>query len=292
MNLFEALKESYIRMGQWNESVATGGSATTIVDTKLAGEGSDGDWEDGAAFIVYDAGGAGAAPEGEFRRVSAFDAASGTLTVDTAFTAAVDAGDRYGYVSTYFPHEMMIAVVNTALQGLGYIPVVDTSISLVDGASEYDLAVGFKTGVPYRVDVQANTDDADDNQWVESRSWYYVPSTAGSVGKLIFDNPVPYVSGGVLRVWYRTTHPYVQAATDPIYEGFHPELVTRAIVYQMLSWQNARLQGGDEFLLQRENLAMREYRDAQLMFPTWRPPTRSKILTLERGGARYASEVL
>ena len=64
------------------------------------------------------AGGARAAPEGEFGRVSAYVDETGTLTVDT-LTAAVGAGDLYGLVSEYFPLQQMIVLANLALSEPG-----------------------------------------------------------------------------------------------------------------------------------------------------------------------------
>lgn len=45
------------------------------------------------AKIIWDAGGAGAAPQGEFRRITAFSSTDGNITVDEAFSAAPAAGD-------------------------------------------------------------------------------------------------------------------------------------------------------------------------------------------------------
>jgi hypothetical protein len=289
MNLFDVLEEVYKRLGQWNESVATGGTTTTIVDSKLAGEGSDDDWVEGAAFIVYDAAGASAAPEGELRRISDYTDSSGTFTVDTAFSAAPAAGDRYAYTSSYFPYQTMISIVNTALQGLGDIPVVDENISTAAGQTEYELSTTLKRYPPYQVLIQGNTSDSNDNAWIEKSDWYYEPATAGSSAYLVFKRQP--TSGRTLQVWYRVPHPYVQAATDSIYEGFHQELVTRAVVYQAYLWQNARLQGGDDFLLQREQLAEKHFLEAMQIFPVWRPKKRPRLMTMQKKSVRYPGNV-
>ena len=82
---------------------ATGGSTTTVVDSTQANTARDNAWKNGAMFITRDAGGASAAPEGQFQRISAFTNSSGTFTVETAFSTAVAAGDIYGYTSPYYP---------------------------------------------------------------------------------------------------------------------------------------------------------------------------------------------
>ncbi len=72
---------------------ATGGSTSTVVDTSLISTMLGTSNFIGAWVYMYDA--ADAAPEGEFRKISAYDPATGTLTVDPVFTAAVAVTDKY-----------------------------------------------------------------------------------------------------------------------------------------------------------------------------------------------------
>ena len=76
------------------EGTADSGGTTTIVDADLSRYAND--YFNGAqAYIVTDAGGASAAPEGETSWVSDFVSSTGTLTIAPALTAAVGAGDTY-----------------------------------------------------------------------------------------------------------------------------------------------------------------------------------------------------
>lgn len=91
--LQRVLRETGI--GQYG--TATGGSTTTIVDTtKLKStQFNSQKWVGGWARIVYDAGGAAAAPEGEISPITTYAPSTGTITVNPAFTAAPAASDRY-----------------------------------------------------------------------------------------------------------------------------------------------------------------------------------------------------
>ena len=72
---------------------ATGGSTTTVVDTALISSMLGTSNYIGAWIRIYDA--ANAVPEDEVRKVSAFDGATGTLTSDPVWSAAVASTDKY-----------------------------------------------------------------------------------------------------------------------------------------------------------------------------------------------------
>src|SRR3990167_1688572 len=79
-------------------STATGGAVNSVIDSAYAIPGATADHFDYKIIkIATDAGGAGAAPEGEVRYISegGYTAASGTFTPSVNFTAAVADGDTY-----------------------------------------------------------------------------------------------------------------------------------------------------------------------------------------------------
>ena len=274
--LTNLLVEAYRRLGQFNESAQTSGTATTtIIDSVLAGKGADDDWVDGAVFVTYDAGGSAAAPEGQFKVVTDYADSTGTFTFG-AMTAATGVGDRYGYVSQLYPLQTLIGLANSTLQSLGDIPLVDTTtLDTAAAQTEYTYAVDWKRSPPYRVDMQGKTTDANDNQWRIVDGWEYIPATAAATGLLVLPQ---LASGRGLRIWYQGPHPSVQAYGDDIFAGFNPELVTLGLVERALEWQNSRLQGGDPFLMQRWNDAKQQAAMAKQDFPIWKPKRRANLL--------------
>lgn len=265
---------------------ATGGSTTTVVDSTQANTARDNAWKNGGMFILRDAAGAGAAPEGEFQRISAFTNSSGTFTVETAFSSAVGAGDIYGFTSPYYPLRQMQELANTALRALGDVDLVDTTtLDTVSGDTEYAASVTWKRTRPTRVDVQGSTADAQDNQWREWPDFEWVPATAGSAGKLIFPD-YPYPSRDV-RVWYRGPHPALLAYSDPVHESFDPELAVLALVVKALEWQNGRSGGTDEYLLQRLGDARQELANRMVTARPYRLKRKPRLLIVGGNGADY-----
>lgn len=83
------------------------GTITAVTDTKnftvaaLAGKGND-FFVDYEAHVVWDAGGASAAPQGEHQTVSDYVSTSGLFTIDTAYTAAIAVNDIILFVHKEF----------------------------------------------------------------------------------------------------------------------------------------------------------------------------------------------
>src|SRR5574343_1794055 len=94
---FDAMLQLARLVGLLIEDKATSGSTTTIVCSNLytlADTSLDNALNGGTAFVVTDAGGAGAAPENESARITGYTAAAGTVTLATGdLSAAVAAGD-------------------------------------------------------------------------------------------------------------------------------------------------------------------------------------------------------
>ncbi len=278
----DVVRDALTQIGQLNEGVATGGSTSTVVDSGLGG--SDDDWNGGTVMITRDAGGAGAAPEGEFAIVTDYTASTGTITcASNSFTQAPAAGDIYGVATSYFPLRQVIRALNLALQSLGDIPQVDTTtLDTATAQTEYTYAVAWKRNPPIRVDIQTKTGDADDNRWVEisKGAWQYVPATAGSTGLLVFQGQLP--TSRDLRIWYEDKHAVVNNHDDVIYEGFHPELVLWETIYQLLMWQNGRLSGSDEAIIQQLNNASQKRNEMRNLHKVWRPKRKQGLLILTK----------
>lgn len=271
--LWELLRDAYTELGQLTTGLATGGSTTTIVDTTLVGTGKNDDWKDGAAIVLYDAGGASAAPEGEFKRVSAYVDSTGTLTLESAVSSAIGAGDLYGLVSAYYPLRQMVELTNLALRSLGDMPLVDTTtLDTASNQTEYACAVAWKRR-PFRVDIQTNA-DSNDNRWQRTDGWEYIPAAAGTSGLIVFKSQPD--DGYDIRVWYYDQHGRVALFSDVINEHISPILITAMLVEKALEWQNSRLGGTDEFLVMRWNDAKNASERARLIYPISKPASFAK----------------
>ena len=272
------LVDLYAELGQLTVSTATSaGTTATIVDSKMADKLGDEDSVSWAAFIIEDA--AGKAPEGEMALVTSYTDSTGTFTSPaSSYTVAPSTGDVYGFTNDFYPYYDMIRTVNRALKSLGEIPLTDTTtLDTAASQTEYTYSLDWKRSPPLRVDSQTKTTDANDNQWMQIMDWEYIPATAGSTGLLVLPQ-LPSSRG--LRIWYRGVHPALNTYEDAVYEGLPDQLVLAACVEKALIWQNSRMQGGDDFLLQRLNDARTDLAIARATYKAWSPKARPGLLTL------------
>jgi hypothetical protein len=128
--LIQRLSEA---IGDYLSLTASGGSTTTVVDTDLDNYTEDDGGIQGWVKIVTDAGGSGAAPEGEIRRIkngtAGYTQSSTTITVPFAFTAGVVSGDIYT-LHRFHPDTKRLAI-NRAIESLYpllYLPIRDLSV--------------------------------------------------------------------------------------------------------------------------------------------------------------------
>ena len=128
--LIQRLSEA---IGDYLSLTASGGTTTTVVDTDLANLTEDNGGVQGYVKIVTDAGGSGAAPEGEIRRIkngtSGYTASSTTITVNFAFTASPASGDTYELHR--FDPVVKRNAINRAIENLYpllYLPIRDQSV--------------------------------------------------------------------------------------------------------------------------------------------------------------------
>lgn len=262
-------------LGELKVSFATGGSTTTVVDANEAG-GQDQVWKGGTLVILYDAGGAGAAPEGEFFRITSYVANTGTFTVPT-ISAAVAANDRYGVTGPAYPLQQIIQSVNDALRSLGDIALVDTTtLDTIAGDTEYAASATWKRSRPLRVDVQGRTGDAQDNQWLTSYDWDFIPAAGGTSGKIIFQHY--YAGTRDIRVTYQDKHPRVIGFSDVIHETFHPDLVVVASKVKVMEWKAGQTRDPEH--IRKLNELRTELNNARALHPIWKPKRKPKLFTL------------
>jgi hypothetical protein len=271
-NLFDLTYRVARELGEVMEGSATGGDTTSIIDTVwLAARFNDDHFNAGTAWILYDAGGASAAPEGEWARVTDFDKTGGDATI-TAVTVAVASGDRYALATAKYTRDTLIQAVNKALDKT---PVPTTDTTTIDTASsktEYDLPTGV-LDENIRVFIQRVTDDTDDNRWIEYYDWYIQDTATGTAQKIVFRTQPPYAYD--IKVVYWIPHPPLYARADKLRESVDVNRIVHMAVYEALLWKRAQSGTSDpdmEAKIQDALAKMHEYR--------WASPSRKQEVKL------------
>ncbi len=155
--LFDATLQLAQKLGVVRVSTTTGGSATTLVDTKRIEK--DDTFKGGTVWLITDADGASAAPEGEYSRISAWDLDTWTATVATM--TAIASGDTYAIAAARYPLDLLISAINNELIK-HEIPRYDrTSLDIVTGQSEYTLPTGIRGENIISVYEETDTDSND-----------------------------------------------------------------------------------------------------------------------------------
>jgi len=222
-------------MGLVRDGTATGGAATTINDTVDRTEAND-FWNGGAAWITYDAGGAGASPQGKYAKITDSTSA-GALTITTV-TDAVASGDRYAVMRNTLLLEIIIQKVNQALLELGPVPLSNTTgITIAANQTEYSLPAAVRD--VRRVSYQT-VDDSNDNKWVEiphgPSGWYILPNnTAGGADTIVF--PYQLSTGYDVKIDYMGYHPDLNIYSDILYDSVPSELVVYPAVVECLRYR-------------------------------------------------------
>ena len=263
-------------IGALNVGRATDGSTTTIVDTVFETSLKNNTWKRGTALILRDSAGAAAAPEGEFSEIASASGSTWTL-IDT-LTDAVTSGDRYGVLESDFGgHENLIEMASIAIQSLGDTIVVDTTtLDSADNQTEYAWAAEWQRSMPIRIDIQTNTEDANDNKWVQTHDWEVIPGAVGEAGLIIFHGQLP--ASRDIRVWYEGQHPDLNAFDDEISQFIDPNLA-RAAFTEALRGYLLSEDYTDRDLRDGYNKAAQELEDARREFKIWKPSKNPGIPT-------------
>jgi hypothetical protein len=186
------------------EGTATGGSSTTLVDSGLGG--TDDEYNGGTAFLITDAGGAGAAPENESASITDYAASTGTVTV--TFSAAPGAGDAYGLCKT--PRYRLYQAINLALSDLRKVPFEDdTSLDTAASTLAYTIPAAAKRDLRQ---VWLALNKTAPIHWQELHGWYQIHGK--STGDLVFLSQPPATRD--IRLVYCGPHSLLTADTSSL----------------------------------------------------------------------------
>jgi hypothetical protein len=273
--LFDLTYELITTLGPVNEGVATGGSTTTIADTVERVE-TDDFWNGGAAWVLYDAGGLSAAPQGEFSHVTDFANTGGIITLRTTLSAAVASGDRYAIARTRYPLSLLIAKVNQALRQIPLHKEDITTITIAAEQTEYSLPTDLWD--LKQVWVQSNPDDTNDTQPEQIFDWDIIKSATGTANKLRLQRQ--FATDTKLALKYLTYHQTLRAATDKLDDSIHSNLVVSKAVLDCLLWRKAKVGQLDENENQLLNFYQGEAAQLAAQFATTYPAKSAKTIHL------------
>lgn len=215
--LFDAMLNLARRVRSVNTGSAT--SAGTTATLRDSNRDESGDTFNGHTLFVLSGSNANST-----RRISDFVSSSGTITVDTVWSAATASGDRY--LISQAVREDLVQAINAALSEVGDVTNVDTSLTVVTNQTEYTLASGVQNVV--RVEV-ANGPTADCD-YTAIRNWREIN------GKLYFTNGLDFNNGYAIRVFYNGVHDGVDADADTISDAIPIGLLSPLAAYHY-QWQ-------------------------------------------------------
>lgn len=280
--LFNLLIDLIGDLGQSETFLATGGSTTTIINAKIGERTTtpqDNYAIDGFAIVARDAGLAGAAPEGQFQRISLYDSSTFTYTVDTAFTVAPAVGDEIMLVSSKIPLREMISRINSVMRRLT-ITLPDVTLTTVTGQQLYSLPVGAKRDRPRMVEIQTVSGDNDTYQ--KRHDYEYITAAPGTAGGLRFDGVID--GGMTMRIQYDTGHTPLTSYSSTISETIAPELAIAECKVAILEWLNNLNGGTDDFWKTRENMAKDDLLRVRRVYKISKPQRAPKRFTPPTSG--------
>lgn len=280
--LSNCLVDCLSQIGKMKIRTATGGGTTTAVDSTMSALGLDDDSYIGNYLFVISTTD-GEAPIGEYKKITDFVSSTGTFTT-AAFSAAIGAGDMFGYVtSSDYELAQLVRLVNLGLSQLGDLLLVDTTtLDTASNQTEYPASLAWKRNKPVRIDLQTRLSDSNDNRWVETTAWEWIPSAPGDTGLIVFrEQPA---TGYDVRIWYEGVHPELDSYDDIISETIHPNLARVSAIERILFWKNAEKQGSDTNIKEMYNWASQQLQIEMQNKKTWKHKRASKGLSISYDG--------
>ena len=203
--LYDILLMVYDELGELRYGVATGGTATTLVDSGLTAlYGTDDDLNQGTIFLVE---ADSAAPEGEYAEITDYATSSGTVTFSSSgidgISSAPASADEYAIASSDYPLDTMRGIVNRALVRMGDIPSTDESLTTAATQKEYTIPAAATKALRRVYLAQEST--ANNEGWVEVFNWKQ------ELNILLFPNQPP--TGKTIKLFYMGVHTRLATAS-------------------------------------------------------------------------------
>jgi len=259
----DAIKELG-RVASFEFACTDAGSTTTALNTNFNAVGKpqyrDGDKSLILGTLMVISTTDGLAPQGEYQRISAYVESTGTITVDSAFTAAIGANDVCMIIHNQFKIEELVAMLNGALIDLGQFYKIDTSLTTTS-SRDYTLPIIAKGKRPVNIEIYVDSDNREPYNDYE----YYGATAPGTEATIQFQKDPP--SGKTLYVTYELEHPRVAAFGDVIWEDIPESLAKWGLVVKIIKWQNP----DDNLAINELNSATRNYDIAFRTMKRWKP---------------------
>lgn len=242
------------------DGVATGGSATTIVDTNLASKYTQNRFKDWVAFISRTTD--GLSPQGKYGIISAYTVSSKTVTMATV-TDAVGAGDEYALCKMTVPLYTLVKLCNDAMSALGLIWVRDTSLTVSGNTLLYTLPIatkGHRLGEVHLMNSEYQT--------LPAPGFEIVKAAGGTANSIRFHSQ-PDTSYPTIVINYAGMHPALTAYNSYVEESIHPELAVAACIERAFFWKAMPKQRKSD--MANWQLAKSLLQEAQALHPIERP---------------------
>ena len=241
------------------EGTATGGSATTLIDTGRAE--ADDDWNGGTLWVKV-----GTNNTGKSREITDWTNSTGTFLFATMTTVCA-AGDTYAASDKKFPRDLLIRAVNNALRSIGNVQAENTTLTTVADQETYTLPAGV-----YNVKQIHIADSLTaPYEWVPQLGiWEEIPAS----GIIRFDtNRQPGNTGYTIRLIYQVPPTEISSDSSTISDYIDLELLTIVGKYEAIAikissmdqvdkfWENELAKAYAAMLTAKRQFPVKQYQD-------------------------------
>ena len=218
---YDLIKELALLIADARQSVSTGGSTTTLVDTAL---GEADTYYNGGVLLIDQ--GTPAAP-----RVTSYASSSGTFTF-SAIATAVGSGISYTAVHARFPLDILKTAINQGLLEAERYMEIDETVTLVAEQEKYALPTGVN-------DVRRVELGTANEGWDRHYAWTIED------GYLRFIDWVPSDPSQTCRIHHAANHASLSALADVLDERVSRRRLIVSAAKNALNWRVSKV-GNDE----------------------------------------------